>query len=147
MTCLPLQLGVLEHQKKDREHCKERCPLCLSWLRAPSLSAYRDKFFHLVSKGYAFFSKPNSLLRSVGSALSAIAIISRRSPIQCLASAPGLPKEAAPSVFCKTHGEKLFLFVYTSSPIRFSRQPYFPPSTSCNLFKHLPWLPRASIGC
>jgi len=54
-------------------------------------------------------------------------ITSRRSFIQCLAGALGLPEEAAPSVFCKTHGEKLF-FVYTSSPIRFNHQPYFPPS-------------------
>lgn len=74
------------------------------------------------------FQSPNSLLRSIGSAPSAVAITSRRSFIQCLASALGLPKEAAPSVFRKTHGEKLFLFVYTSSPIRFNHQPYFPPS-------------------
>jgi hypothetical protein len=59
------------------------------------------------------FQSPNSLLGSVGSAPSAITITSRRSFIQCLASALGPAKEAAPSGFCKTHGEKLFLLVYT----------------------------------
>jgi hypothetical protein len=129
MICPPLQLGVLEHRKNTVNFAKNWRPHCLSWLWAPSLSAYRDTFLQLVPKGLRLLFKAQT-----------------RSFIQCLASALGPAKEAAPSVFCKTHGEKLFLLVCTSSSIRLSHQPCFPPSTFCNLFKHLPWLPRASIG-
>ena len=99
MTYPPLQLGVLEHQKKHHELCKELAPTLLKLARHSLLIVTHS--FTSCPRATPSFQSPNSLLRSVGSASSAsYHQSSLLYPV--FSRCPRLPEEAAaPSFFSK----------------------------------------------